>query len=85
MVDRPLDDDALPEGPLHSSEWITDQTKDITTASLGSAPMAEIEDTNRPGGWMARASVPGGLAQMFCAHEPDDKSRSFGKNGGNKR
>ena len=45
------------------------------TASFGSAaPMAEIEDRNRPGGWMVRASVLGGLAQAFYVYELDDKN-----------
>ena len=44
------------------------------TASFGSAaPMAEVEDRNRPGGWMVRASVLGGLVQTFYVYELDDK------------
>ena len=44
------------------------------TASFGStARMAEIEDRNRPGGWMVRASVLGGLVQTFYVYELDDK------------
>ena len=44
------------------------------TASFGSAaPMVAIEDRNRPGGWMVRASVLGGLVQTFYVYEFDDK------------
>lgn len=37
--------------------------------------MAEIEDRdrNKPGGWMVRASVLGGLVQTFYVYELDDK------------
>ena len=35
------------------------------TANFGSAaPKTEIEDRNRPGGWMVRASVLGGLVAV---------------------
>ncbi len=34
--------------------------------------MAEI-DRNKPGGWMVRASVLGGLVQTFYVYELDDK------------
>ena len=44
------------------------------TASFGTAASkAEIEDRNRPGGWMVRASVLGGLVQTFYVYELDDK------------
>jgi len=44
------------------------------TASFGSAaPKAGIEDRIRPGGWMVRASVLGGLVQTFYVYERDDK------------
>ena len=35
--------------------------------------MAGIEDRNKPGGWMVRASVLGGLVQTFLVYELDDK------------
>ena len=35
--------------------------------------MAEIKDRNKPGGWMVRASVLGGLVQTFYVYELDDK------------
>lgn len=41
--------------------------------SFGSpSPTAEIADRNKPGGWMVRASVLGGLAQTFYVYELDD-------------
>lgn len=44
------------------------------TANFGSAaPKTEIEVRNRPGGWMVRASVLGGLVQTFYVYELDDK------------
>ena len=44
------------------------------TANFGSAaPKTEIEDRNRPAGWMVRASVLGGLVQTFYVYELDDK------------
>ena len=35
--------------------------------------MAEIEDRNKPGGWMVRASVLGRSVQTFYVYELDDK------------
>jgi hypothetical protein len=35
--------------------------------------VAEIDDRNRPGGWMVRASILGGLVQTFYVYELDDK------------
>jgi hypothetical protein len=35
--------------------------------------MTEIADRNKPGGWMVRASVLGGLVQTFYVYELDDK------------
>jgi len=44
------------------------------TAGFGStSPVAEIEDRNKPGGWMVRTSGPGGLVQTFYVYELDDK------------
>ena len=45
----------------------------MTASFRSAAPMAEIEDRNRPGGWMVRASVLGALVQTFYVYELDDK------------
>ena len=34
--------------------------------------MTEIEDRNRPGGWLVRASILGGLVPTFYVYELDD-------------
>ena len=36
--------------------------------------MAKIEDRNKPGGWMVRASVLGRMMQTFYVYELDDKN-----------
>lgn len=45
------------------------------TTNFGSTSpmMAEIEDHNRPGGWMVHASVLGELLQTFYVYELDDQ------------
>jgi DNA polymerase-3 subunit beta len=34
--------------------------------------MAKIEDRNKPGGWMVRASLLGGMVRTFCVYELED-------------
>ena len=34
--------------------------------------MPQTDDRNKPGGWMVRASVLGGLVQTFYVYELDD-------------
>ena len=45
----------------------------MATGFGSTSPKAEIADRNKPGGWMVRASVLGGLAQTFYVYELDDK------------